>query len=160
MSTPVTDTPNTSDASAASDGAGRATREPTPSLASRRIGRAALLGLCLAAGLAVARPGAAPGLLSADPELARLLRAMAVIKAVMVAPALAFLWWRFALPLALAQAAGYLAGCASMLAACVAIWQLAFLVPAACAFHLGLLALLLGAWSDRPLLAALRPAAR
>ncbi len=78
----------------------------------------------------------------ADPELALLLRGMALIKATIALAAVAVLWWRFGAPVSRPVAAIYVVGAGSMAGATVSIWQLSSLLPAAVLFHIGLFALL------------------
>jgi hypothetical protein len=77
---------------------------PTSTTALRAL---LVLGCC--AGLAAAAAFGQP-VPAADPELARLLRGMALFKGTMVLAAIAVLWWRFALPVAPRVAAVYLVG--------------------------------------------------
>ena len=85
---------------------------------------------------------------AADPDLARLLRAMAVIKSVLVALGAAGVGWRFRRPTPPAFAAAYLALVWTAGAATGAMWQLAGVGWAAVALHAagGLLVVL--AWRD------------
>ena len=85
---------------------------------------------------------------AADPELARLLRGMALIKAVLVVAAVGAVWWRFARPLSNRMAAAYLFGVSLAAAGSVMVWRLTFLGLAAGAFHVGELVLLAVAWGD------------
>ncbi len=99
--------------------------------------------------------------LRADPELARLLRGMAMIKCLLVAAAVAAIWWRFARPVAVPVATGYVVAAALIAGATMAIWQLSFIVAAAGVFHLAALMAMLLAWRDdgvRDRLLARRPA--
>jgi hypothetical protein len=107
-----------------------------------------LLGGCLVAVLAAAAVGRPEPLLQADPELARLLRGMALIKAAIVVASLAALLWRFGRPLSNGLAGAYLAGAWAAAGASMMIWQLGFIPSAAVLFHLGELTLLVAAWRD------------
>lgn len=100
------------------------------------IAAAALLGSPLAS-------------VAADPDLARLLRGMALVKAVIVVIALILLRWRFGQPLSSQLAGAYLAGAWLMAGASMMIWQLAEIPTAAFSFHLGAFVLLAAAWRDR-----------
>jgi hypothetical protein len=106
-----------------------------------------LAGCALAALVAyvVADPTA---MQAADPELALLLRGMALIKAALVAAGLAVLWWRFGWPLSSGLAAGYLAGAWLAAGTAMMIWQLTCIAHAAVLFHVGEVALLVLAWRD------------
>ncbi len=83
-----------------------------------------------------------------DPELARLLRGMALIKASLVVAIFGAVFWRFAWPVSGGLAAAYLAGAWGSASAGVLIWQLSHIAAAALVFHLGLAVLLLGALAD------------
>lgn len=120
--------------------------------------------LRLVAGCAVAIAAAAligdPASFSlADPELALLLRGMALIKGLLVVAAFALVLWRVGLPIGAGAATGYLAGVATMAFATALIWQLSFIVPAAALFHAAGLLLLVVAWRDdgRPAFAIRQP---
>ncbi len=117
--------------------------------------RGLLLASCAVVAAGAAQLGAPADAVETDPELARLLRAMAVLKAAMVVAALGLLTWRLAWPVAPGVAVAYLAGAATCVAASVAIAQLAHLAAAAVAFHAGGAALLIAAFLDRPARAAL-----
>ena len=108
---------------------------------------AAWAGAAIAAALAlgVGRPEL---LLASDPELARLLRGMAVIKGGLVLLAMALLTWRLGQPLPSRLAAVYLGSVWLAAAASVLIWQLSFIGLAAVAFHGAELAFLAAAWMD------------
>ena len=110
--------------------------------------RVALLAGCVGAvGLAV-WVGRPEQYLAADPELARLLRAMALIKAALVLGAVAILLWRFGYSLAPRLAAVYLLGVWAMAGASMMVWQLSALVLSAMLFHTGGVAVLIAAWHD------------
>jgi hypothetical protein len=83
-----------------------------------------------------------------EPELALLLRGMAVIKAGIALAAVALSLWRFGQPVSSAAASGYVAGVCSLGAATVLIWHLSFIPAAAVIFHLGLFGLLALAWRE------------
>jgi energy-converting hydrogenase Eha subunit A len=87
-------------------------------------------------------------LVQADPQLAFLLRGMALIKSALVLAAIALLLWRFAHPVSNGFALAYIAGTAVLAAASMLIWQLSFIPLAALAFHVAALAVLLAAWRD------------
>ncbi len=87
-------------------------------------------------------------LLQADPQLALMLRGMALIKATMVLVALALLAWRFMHPIGRLQAAVYIGGAWLAAGGCMLIWQLTHIPAAAVAFHVGEFAFLLMAWRD------------
>ncbi|MGB5810156.1 MAG: hypothetical protein WBG86_06475 [Polyangiales bacterium] len=121
----------------------------TGSPASRRLRLGGmLLGGCVFAVLAAAAVGHPEPLLQADPELARLLRGMALLKAAIVVAALAALLWRFGQPLSNGLTVAYLAGASAAAGACMLIWQLEVTPTAVFTFHLGELTLLVAAWRD------------
>lgn len=84
-----------------------------------------------------------------DPELATLLRFMAVVKAAMALGAAALVGWRFGSPVRAATALAYIAGASSMAAGAGLIWQLGHIGAGALLVHGGLLALAGIAWLDR-----------
>ena len=71
-----------------------------------------------------------------EPELRDVLRAMALIKAGIIALAFGVLWWRFGQPIRVPLASLYIVGLAALAAIPVVVWQLTFLAPASAAFHL------------------------
>jgi phage shock protein PspC (stress-responsive transcriptional regulator) len=107
--------------------------------------------------IAVAVAGAAAGLwwggpatsLQADPDLARLLRGMALIKGGMVVGAIAAVWWRLSWPASPRVAIGYVAGCAALAGSTALIWQLTAIVLAALLFHSAAIAMALVGWRER-----------
>lgn len=101
-----------------------------------RLLLAAAAGAAL--GWLVGDPGARAG---ADPELARLLRGMALVKALLVLGALRLLWWRFGEAVTGARAWGYVGAVAAMALATLLAWQLSHLVVLSLAFHGALLTL-------------------
>ena len=84
-----------------------------------------------------------------DPELAVLLRFMAVVKAAMALGAAALVGWRFGSPVRPATGLAYIAGTASMAAGAGLIWRLSHIGAGALLVHGGLLALAGLAWLDR-----------
>jgi hypothetical protein len=116
-----------------------------PAIASPRM--LLLLGTALALVVAAALGDPRP-VIAADPDLARLLRGMALIKSVLVLAAVGVLCWRLRQPLAAGHGLAYLVGAWIAAGATMLIWQLSFIVPAALAFHADELLLLLTAWRD------------
>ncbi len=84
-----------------------------------------------------------------DPELATLLRFMAVVKAAMALGAAVLVGWRFGSPVRPTAALGYVAGASSMAGGAGLIWQLGHIGTGALLVHGGLLALAGLAWLDR-----------
>jgi hypothetical protein len=109
-----------------------------------------LVGGCLAvaAGVIWAAPalGAAPAAL--DAELARLLRAMAVIKGVLAALGVGALAWRVRRPVSPLLGAAYVAGAWVAAGATAAMWSLVALGAVAVVLHGAGALLLLLAWRD------------
>jgi hypothetical protein len=104
--------------------------------------------VALAAAIATAL-GGPQGALAADPELAFLLRGMAVIKAGIALAAAAVLWWRFGHAIGRGHAAAYLVGMGLVAGATVLISALTAIAAAALVFHVGAFTLLIAAWGDR-----------
>lgn len=121
---------------------------PLPRASHIAVLRATLLAGCAASVAAAAWVGRPESVLATDPELARLLRGMALIKAMMVATALALLLWRFGRPISSAYAGAYMAGAWLAAAGSMGIWQLTHIPAAAIGFHVGEIAFLVLAWRD------------
>ena len=119
--------------------------------------RSLMIVCCAAAAGAGYAAGDPSSLLLADPELAQLLRGMAVVKALLVVCAAAALWWRFGHAVRPATAAGYIAGLAAMAVATMLVWQLSSMLVASLAFHGGLIATLVVAWRGDDAPRILRP---
>ena len=98
-----------------------------------------------AVGLVVGDPAAR---LAADPELAWLMRGMALVKALMIAVGVRVLWWRFGLEIEPMRARAYVAALALMAFAAALAWQLSYLPILSVAFHGALLSLGVLAWRD------------
>jgi hypothetical protein len=96
-------------------------------------------------GLVVGDPSAR---LAADAELARLLRGMALVKALLIAVGVRVLWWRFGLRIEPVRARAYVAALAFMAFAAGLAWQLSYLPVLTLAFHGALLSLGVLAWRD------------
>lgn len=104
---------------------------------------------CAAAVAAGLWTGSPDSLLKADPELAGLLRGMAMIKALVVLAALTVLIWRLQQPITGRLAAAYLLGAWLASGATAMVWQLSSIPLAALLFHAGEIGMLLTAWRDR-----------
>lgn len=111
------------------------------------LGSALVLG-SIAAGTIALWFGNPAAYLAADPELARLLRGMALIKAGLVVGAMALLLWRLRRPVTARTACVYLLGTWWMAGASMLIWQLTLIPLAAITFHVGELSMLVAAWRD------------
>ena len=85
---------------------------------------------------------------AADPELFRLLRGMAVIKAMLAVAAFSVIWWRLGRTLATTLAATYVGGVWVLAVATGLIWNLTAIVAASGLFHLATIVLLVAAWRD------------
>lgn len=104
--------------------------------------------------------GAAAGWLATDPaaaasaqaaagaELTRLLRAMAGLKLLLAAGAVAVTWWRLGQAARAGWLAAYAVAGAAMAAGPMLIWQMAHVAAGAAALHGGLLAAILLLWRD------------
>lgn len=149
------------DTSAHSSRAGPRSRRSAWLRPSPAFLRCALLIAIAAAlsGVRVAAPEASA--YTGEPELARLLRSMALLKAVLVVATAALVCWRFGWPVTWPVAVVYGLATASMAAATLGVWQLAALGLSSVAFHVGFVALLACAYfdSDGPLGVLRRPRA-
>ncbi len=116
-----------------------------------RLARAGLLSvavLAVAAALLVADPAATARDIAVDPALARLLRAMAGLKAAMATACVGVMLWRLGSPVGPARLAGYGLATAAMAAGPALIWNLTEPGWGAALLHGGLLAALLLLWRD------------
>jgi hypothetical protein len=103
----------------------------------------------LAAGfLATDRAASAQAVAQAGPELVRLLRAMAAIKALMAIAAGAAVLWRLGSAATPPWLAGYALACGAMAAAPGLIWDMAHVTLGAALLHGGLLACIVLLWRD------------
>ena len=130
----------------------RAHSPSTPTLVMPRLSRAvvrrtvvvlaALLAAALVTGLV---PAAAPG---ADAALTRLLRAMMLLKGLMVAGAVAILWPRLGRDLPTGTLLGYALGAAAAAAGVAGLWTLTAMPGWVLLFYLGLGTVGLSVWRD------------
>jgi hypothetical protein len=104
---------------------------------------AAGLGACMTAGSQVAARAAT----EAGSDLTRLLRAMAVIKAVVAGTATVV--WRLASPVSAPRFAVYLAACAAMSAGPALIWSVSYVAFGALILHGGLAVVVITLWRDK-----------
>jgi len=122
-----------------------------PQVSARPPARRAALAVSVLLAVAVAHfaadASASANAVAADPELARLLRAMALIKASMAAAAV-WLADRLLLrcPLGPGLVAGLVSAVALMAAAPVLMWHVAHVGTGALLFHAGMIALLVLGW--------------
>ncbi len=84
----------------------------------------------------------------ADPDLTRLLRAMAAIKALLAAGAISAVVWRLGVPVALRWFVAYALACSAMSAGPGLIWGIAHVGIGALLLHGGLLACVVLLWRD------------
>lgn len=119
----------------------------SPLLARAVLVAAVALAIALAQFLGQGEAAARAAL--ADPELTRLLRGMAVLKAGLALGAVCLVAWRLAYPASLRLAAGLIAAAASMAAGPVLIWHVAPVAAAALLFHAGMGLLLVLCLVDR-----------
>ncbi len=114
--------------------------------------RSNLIGAVLAAGicgyLATGNAAEAQAIQAAGPELTRLLRGMALIKALMAAIMAAAVFWRLQFPIPPVRLAAYITACAAMAAGPFLVWDMAHIIGGAVLLHAGLLAAVLLGWRD------------
>ena len=125
---------------------------PARRAASPRLSRAALLaavGLAVAAAHLAGGGEAAARAVTADPELTRLLRGMAVLKAGLTLAAVGLVAWRVGYPTSPRLLAGLVASAVLLAAGPVLIWHVAPIVAGALLFHAGMVLLLALCWADR-----------
>ncbi len=120
----------------------------------QRIGRrrAAWGVACVsaAAGFIATSPTASDAAIyAAGPDLAMLLRFMALVKAGFALGLVALSAWRLGFPASPRVAAAYLVACALMPAGAGLIWHLAHVITGAALFHAGLITVLALFWLDR-----------
>jgi hypothetical protein len=110
--------------------------------------RAALVAAVLPAVLLATQLGSPSPRYLADPALARLLRAMGMLKGLIAVGAIAALWWRAAWPVPVRLAVAAVAAVSVQVVATVWIVRLVAIAWAAGLFHVGLAALLLCVWLE------------
>jgi cytochrome b subunit of formate dehydrogenase len=96
----------------------------------------------------------------AGPELVRLLRGMALIKALMTSGAFAAVYWRLQFPAAPLRIGAYIAACAAMAAGPFLVWDMVHIVAGAALLHAGLIGAVLLGWRDETWAAAALPVRR
>ncbi len=128
---------------------GEAHPAEVPDSRSRWLLRGSLVVACAIAVVACWGLGSPAPHLESDPELARLLRSMVLLKAAVMVAAFAGLMWRFRWPLSLGLGSGYIAAAALASGSLVPIWNLTHVAVAAVLFHVGAAMLVVGALLDR-----------
>jgi hypothetical protein len=103
---------------------------------------------CVVAAAAAFAIGSPDRQLAADPDLARLLRAMGLIKGALVLAGVWVIAMRFRWPVTALAAAGYMTAAWSAAFAAGLIWQLSFIPQAALLFHVAAIAAVVIAWRD------------
>lgn len=98
--------------------------------------------------LAIDQEAAKFALSRADPDLVRLLRAMTLIKALLVIGAASGLTWRLVAPITGGRLTAYLAATAAMSVGLGPIWQMTHVLLGAILLHSGLLLLIVMLWRD------------
>jgi hypothetical protein len=119
----------------------------SPAMA-RTILAVAILAALTAGALATGPDAVSRAAAAAGPDLTRLLRAMAALKAVMAAGAVAAMVWRLGSAVTLPWLAGYAAAAGAMAAGPALIWGMAYVGIGAALLHGGLLASVLLLWRD------------
>lgn len=122
-------------------------RREAPAVSS--LWRAGLIIGCAAALGAAAWVGHPAAYLEDDPTLARLLRGMALIKALVVVGALSAVLWRLGWSISARMAAGYAIATSLLAGSTMLIWQLSYIPLAAVLFHGTALGMLYLGWRDR-----------
>ena len=110
--------------------------------------RLAFLGACALAAAAATLYAGTGGVQIADPDLAKLLKGMAIIKTVILLAAGAAIWWRLGSPIRPTFAAGYVIFGAMGIAGAALVWNTAGLGLAPLLFDGGLLGFLILALRD------------
>lgn len=98
--------------------------------------------------LAIDQEAAKVAVSRADPDLVRLLRAMTLIKALLVVGAASGLTWRLVAPITGGRLTAYLAATAAMSVGLGPIWQMTHVLLGAMLLHSGLLLLIVMLWRD------------
>ncbi len=110
--------------------------------------RFAFLGACALASVAATLYAGRGGVQIGDPDLAKLLKGMAIIKTIILLAAGAAIWWRLGSPIRPAFAAGYIIFGALGVAGAALVWNMAGLGLAPFLFDGGLLGFLILALRD------------
>ena len=119
----------------------------SPAMARLLMVLAVILG-GLAGGLATAPDASAAAVAAAGDDLTRLLRAMAGLKMLLAAGAVAAVYWRLGRAVGAGRLAGYAASGAAMAAGPGLIWTMMHVGAGALLLHGGLLAAIVLLWRD------------
>jgi hypothetical protein len=92
----------------------------------------------------------------AGEDLTRLLRGMAMLKALLAAFAMGAAWWRLRVASSSAWVAGYVVACGAMAAGPGLIWGMEYVRAGALLLHGGLLATVVLLWRDPAVVARLK----
>jgi hypothetical protein len=103
----------------------------------------------LAGFAATGQAASAAAMHDAGPDLAMLLRFMAMVKAMFALGLVSLAAWRLGFPARPGVVAAYVAACVLMPAGVGLIWHLAHVVAGAVLFHAGLLTMLAVGWADQ-----------
>lgn len=115
-----------------------------------RIALVIAVALAAVAGIVAGQDAAsAHAVQVAGPDLTRLLRLMAAVKAAMALGATWLAWWRLGYPASLRVAAACIVACALMAAGPGLIWSMTHVALGAVLVHAGLLLMLILSWADR-----------
>ena len=119
----------------------------SPTVARKLL--ALVIAVSFAGGLlAAGREASASAIALAGADLTHLLRAMALLKALMAAGMVAAVMWRLGSPVTLAWWAAYALACAGAAAGPGLIWRIAHVGAGALTFYVGLLGALILLWLD------------
>ena len=110
--------------------------------------RLAFLGACALAAVAATLYAGTGGVQSADPDLAKLLKGMAIIKTLILLAVGALIWWRLGSPIRPTFSAGYIIFGAIGVAGAALVWNMTGLGLAPFLFDGGLLGFLILALRD------------
>lgn len=116
--------------------------------AARRARLILLAASAAAAGAGAWLSGLAPASI-ADPDLTRLLKAMAMIKVAIVIAGITAVGWRLSWPAPAPVTTAYIAGAALTSGASILIWNLAWIPVAALVYHAGAGLMIAAAFFDR-----------
>ena len=126
----------------------RALSDGIPSAAARTL-LVLMISVAIAASLTpIGTPAALQAASNAGEDLTRLLRAMALLKTLLAACAVAAVLWRLGVAVRPAWLSGYAVASGAMSAGPALIWSMAFVGTGALLLHGGLLAVVIMLWCD------------